>query len=129
MSNGDHCPQSPPSYFNFLFESRGPLVGDAYMYTCTHVKVARGINQTLCPRIPTMAVDRSAFVPRYDSQRSTMRDVLIVPPKHSWLVTGLAASRSPFRHFGALFRFFANRCRFNQYSESFRTASFPFFQT
>lgn len=52
-----------------------------------HVNAARGINQTLCPRIPTVAADRSAFVPRYDSQRPTSRDVLIVPPKHSWLVT------------------------------------------
>lgn len=55
-------------------------------YARAAVKVSRGINQTRCTRIPTVAVDRSAFVPRYDSQRSTMGDVLIVPPKHSWLV-------------------------------------------
>lgn len=45
-----------------------------------------------------------------------MRDVLIVPPKHSWLVTGLLPPR--FRHFGALFRFFERRSQ-PVYSESF----------
>lgn len=43
-----------------------------------------------------------------------MRDVLIVPPKHSWLVTGG-------RHFRALFRFFERPkvVSAEVYSESF----------
>ena len=50
-----------------------------------------------------------------------MRDVLIVPPKHSWLVTGASSPPPPrFRHFGALFRFFESRyTRYTRYTSRY----------